>query len=153
MNYWPVGPANLVEVGEGLTSWFPLPVREGRHAAREIYGADGWTIHHNTDRWGFAAAVGDGADLPRWSFWPLGGAWLTSTLVDLHRFGAGGVPPEVASILVEACRFVLDLLVELPDGTLGTAPSTSPENSFRTPDGAEHDVHVSTTSDLALIRD
>ncbi|MFC0674070.1 glycosyl hydrolase family 95 catalytic domain-containing protein [Brachybacterium hainanense] len=153
MNYWPAGPANLVEVGEGLTTWSQLLAQQGARVAREVYGARGWTLHHNSDRWGYAGPVGDGEDHPKWSFWPLGGAWVTSTLVDLHRFTAAGVPAAVRELLVDCCRFVLDLLVEMPDGTLGTAPSTSPENTFRTPDGAVHEVHVSTTSDLALIRD
>jgi len=42
--------------------------------------------------------------------------------------------------------------VEGPDGFLVTAPSTSPENGYRTPDGYEGVVSVMTTSDLALVR-
>lgn len=153
MNYWPAGPANLLETGDGLTRWTSLLADQGRDVARQVYGADGWTAHHNSDRWGYAGPVGDGEDLPRWSFWPLGGAWVMLTLVDLHRFTAGPLPEPVARILADACRFLLDLLIPLPDGSLGTAPSTSPENGFARPDGSRHEVHVSTTSDLALIRE
>src|SRR5690606_27659392 len=145
--------ANLLEVGEGLTAWSQRLAAQGQQVAREIYGADGWTCHHNSDRWGYAGPVGDGRNRPKWSYWPLGGAWVAVTVLDLHRFSPQGVPDEVRHLLVEACRFVPDTLVEMPDGTLGTAPATSPENTFATPDGVEHEVHVSTTSDLALARE
>lgn len=151
MNYWPSGPGQLPEVLPVLRTWLELLSRQGERVAREVYGARGWTAHHNSDRWGFAAPVGDGQDRPQWSFWPLGGAWLTSTLVDLLRFTPEG-PSPAAALAQGAARFVLDLLIELPDGTLGTAPSTSPENQFVLPDGAAGEVHVSTTSDLAIIR-
>jgi len=153
MNYWPAGPANLLEIGEGLTTWSGRLAVQGQEVAREVYGARGWTVHHNSDRWGYAGPVGDGGNRPKWSFWPLGGAWVAITVVDLHRFGGREVPAPVRELLVGACRFVLDLLVEMPDGSLGTAPATSPENVFAVPGGAEHEVHVSTTSDLALARE
>jgi len=41
----------------------------------------------------------------------------------------------------------------LPDGSLGTAPSTSPENQFLTEDGRPAAVTISATMDLALSRD
>ncbi|MBE3097704.1 MAG: glycoside hydrolase family 95 protein, partial [Planctomycetes bacterium] len=51
-----------------------------------------------------------------------------------------------------AAEFALDWLVDGPDGVLVTAPSTSPENVYKTPDGYEGAVTVMTTADLALIR-
>ena len=57
------------------------------------------------------------------------------------------------AVLHGAARFVLDWLVELPDGTLGTRPSTSPENTFVAPDGRPAAVTTSTTADLAMARD
>lgn len=151
MNYWPAGPAQLAEVLPAFQEWLGVLAAQGARVAREVYGASGWTAHHNSDRWGFAAPVGDGEDRPQWSAWPLGGAWLTSTLVDLLRFTPDG-PASAAGLVEGAARFALDLLIELPDGTLGTAPSTSPENQFVLPDGTVGEVHVSTTSDLVIIR-
>jgi len=55
-------------------------------------------------------------------------------------------------ILRGAAEFCLDWLVESPDGSLGTAPSTSPENSYLA-DGEPASVTVSATMDLALISD
>jgi alpha-L-fucosidase 2 len=51
-----------------------------------------------------------------------------------------------------AAQFAMDWLVEGPDGFLVTAPSTSPENAYKTPDGYVGVVSVMTTSDLALVR-
>ncbi|WP_341783627.1 glycosyl hydrolase family 95 catalytic domain-containing protein, partial [Pseudomonas putida] len=56
-------------------------------------------------------------------------------------------------IVREAARFCLAWLVEMPGGTLGTSPSTSPENHFLAPDGEPAAATVSTTADLVLIRD
>ncbi|MDO5661706.1 MAG: hypothetical protein Q4G40_03340 [Brachybacterium sp.] len=151
MNYWPAGPAHLPEVLPALQRWLGLLSRRGAEVARELYRASGWTAHHNSDRWGYAAPAGHGEDSPGWSAWPLGGAWMTSTLVDSLRFTPEG-PASASALVAGAAEFVLDLLVDLPDGTLGTAPSTSPENQFLLPDGTVGEVHVSTTSDLAIIR-
>jgi alpha-L-fucosidase 2 len=51
-----------------------------------------------------------------------------------------------------AARFCLDWLVEDPAGFLVTAPSTSPENKFKTPDGFVGSTFYGGTADLALIR-
>ncbi|NYH92064.1 glycosyl hydrolase family 95 catalytic domain-containing protein [Actinopolymorpha rutila] len=53
----------------------------------------------------------------------------------------------------DAATFCLDWLAERPDGTLAVAPSTSPENHYVAPDGEPAAVSVSTTADLAMIRD
>ncbi|MGP5268499.1 glycosyl hydrolase family 95 catalytic domain-containing protein [Brachybacterium alimentarium] len=152
MNYWGSGPGATTECAQGLAGWLEVLAEQGAAVASELYGAAGWTAHHNTDRWGYAGPAGVGGGKPRWSLWPLGGAWLTSTLVDVQRF-RGEVPdPALVRLQEGTARFLLDLVIELPDGTLGTAPSTSPENILVTPDGEEHELHISTTSDIALIR-
>jgi alpha-L-fucosidase 2 len=51
-----------------------------------------------------------------------------------------------------AAEFVMDWLVQGPDGFLVTAPATSPENQYKTPDGYVGAVSVMTTADLALAR-
>jgi len=55
---------------------------------------------------------------------------------------------------IRSCaEFFLHWLVELPDGSLGTVPSTSPENVFAQPDGRDGSVDASSTMDLVLIAD
>ncbi|WP_227631017.1 glycosyl hydrolase family 95 catalytic domain-containing protein, partial [Klebsiella pneumoniae] len=49
----------------------------GRRAARILYGARGWTTHHNVDIWRQSTPTGGDAS---WAFWPMGGVWMTAHL-------------------------------------------------------------------------
>ena len=51
-----------------------------------------------------------------------------------------------------AARFLRDWLIETPEGTLGTAPATSPENGFLLESGKSCCVSRSSTMDMAIIR-
>ncbi|HWS37159.1 MAG TPA: glycoside hydrolase family 95 protein [Actinoplanes sp.] len=153
MNYWPALVTGLTELTEPLHTWLDLLSRSGTQTARRLYGAGGWVAHHNADIWGFTGPTGRGSDDPSWSFWPLGGVWLSLHLLD-HYEMTGDRDQLTASwpILIGAARFVLDTLTELPDGSLGTAPSTSPENTYLAADGRPASIGVSTTADRVLIR-
>ena len=155
MNYWPAEVANLAECHTALTDWLRHAHRTGRAVARDLYGLDGWALHHNSDAWGFALPVGDGTHDPCWAAWPLGAAWLCRHLWDHYDYGRDETfLREVAWPLVrDATAFCLDWLVERPDGSLAVSPSTSPENHFVAPDGKPAAVSVSTTADVAMIRD
>jgi alpha-L-fucosidase 2 len=84
----------------------------------------------------------------------MAGAWLARHLWDHYAFtGDLEFLGESWPVLVGAAEFCLDWLVELPDGTLGTAPSTSPENDYIADDGQPASVTWSATMDLALISD
>ncbi|MFI6680894.1 glycosyl hydrolase family 95 catalytic domain-containing protein [Kribbella sp. NPDC050470] len=149
MNYWPAETTNLSECHEPLLRYIDHLAQAGRSTARERYGCGGWTAHHNADAWCWTNPVeGD----PRWSNWPLAGAWLTSHLWDHYEFTGdleflGTAWPAMRS----AAEFCLDWLVERPDGSLGTSPSTSPENDYLADDGLPASVTESSTMDLALI--
>lgn len=151
MNYWPAETTNLSECHEPLLRFIGQLAKAGRSTAQERYGCGGWTAHHNTDAWCWTFPVeGD----PRWSNWPMAGAWLVRHLWDHYEFtGDLEFLGEAWEALRGAAEFCLDWLVELPDGSLGTAPSTSPENDYLAPDGQPASVTVSSTMDLALISD
>jgi alpha-L-fucosidase 2 len=151
MNYWPAETTNLSECHEPLLRYIGQLAQAGRTTARERYGCGGWTAHHNADAWCWSFPVeGD----PRWSNWPMAGAWLARHLWDHYAFtGDLEFLGESWPVLVGAAEFCLDWLVELPDGTLGTAPSTSPENDYIADDGQPASVTWSATMDLALISD
>src|SRR6185369_3683323 len=83
MNYWPAEVANLAECHRPLLDWLTHAARRGTAAARTLYGASGWTMHHNSDAWCFCLpADGDAA----WSFWPLAGAWLSRHVWEHYDF-------------------------------------------------------------------
>jgi alpha-L-fucosidase 2 len=153
MAYWPAEALGLAACHLPLLDLLQRLSVTGGQAAREVYGLRGWTAHHNTDLWAQARPVGGGWIDPAWSSWPLGGAWLSLHLWEHVRHAAD--PPAAARLarplLAGAVRFALDWLVELPDGSLGTVPSTSPENRWLGPDGKPVAIGVSSTSDLALI--
>ena len=151
MNYWPAETTNLSECHEPLLRYIGELALAGRRTARERYGCGGWTAHHNADAWCWTNPVeGD----PRWSNWPLAGAWLARHLWDHYEFtGDLEFLRESWQVLRGAAEFCLDWLVEMPDGSLGTAPSTSPENDYIAADGQPASVTQSSTMDIALISD
>ncbi|WP_405057801.1 glycoside hydrolase N-terminal domain-containing protein [Kribbella sp. NBC_01505] len=151
MNYWPAETTNLSECHEPLLTYLGHLAAAGRRTASERYGAAGWVAHHNADAWCWTVPV-DGN--PKWSNWPMAGTWLVRHLWDHYAFTGDREFLERAwPTLRGAAEFCLDWLTELPDGSLGTSPSTSPENEYVAADGEPASVTVSSTMDLALIAD
>ncbi|MFC7622133.1 glycoside hydrolase N-terminal domain-containing protein [Microlunatus sp. GCM10028923] len=154
MNYWSAEATGLTECLEPLYDLIDVLRQRGAGTAREKYGLPGWLAHHNTDGWGYTAMPGAGIGQPRWSMWPLGGLWLVRHLVERlnHRWDEDFARDRAWPVLRGAAEFGLAWLVDAADGTLGTAPSTSPENAFLI-DGSPYGVGVSSTMDLTLISD
>lgn len=154
MNYWLAEPGNLAECAQPLHSWMERLARSGSQVAKELYGADGWVAHHNSDRWGFALPAGEGTADPSWSTWPLAGVWLSLHLYEHWAFTRDDdfMRSTAWPILAGACRFALDWLVPDSNGRLATVPSTSPENKYLLPSGRPVALSTSTTSDVSLIR-
>ncbi|HEY3514281.1 glycoside hydrolase N-terminal domain-containing protein [Kribbella sp. NPDC051137] len=151
MNYWPAETTSLSECHEPLLTYIKSLARAGKHTARNLYGAAGWAAHHNADAWCWTAPV-DGN--PKWANWPMAGVWMCRHLWDHYAFtNDREYLRDVWPTLRGAAEFAMDWLVELPDGTLGTTPSTSPENEFVAPDGQPASVTTSSTMDLSLIAD
>jgi len=149
MNYWPSEITNLTELNEPLIQMVREVSETGRQTARDMYGAKGWMLHHNTDIWRINGPV-DGAF---WGMWPMGGAWLSQHLLDKYAFsGDKEYLASVYSILKEASKFYLDFLVKEPEHQwLVVAPSVSPENA-----PAAHprsSVTAGTTMDNQLVFD
>lgn len=126
MNYWPAEPGNLAECVEPLVAMIEDLAVTGGRTAREMYGAGGWVVHHNTDLWRASAPV----DQPASGMWPLGGAWLSLHLWDRYLYsGDEKFLARIYPILKGAAQFFLDTLVEEPrHHWLVTSPSASPEN-------------------------
>jgi alpha-L-fucosidase 2 len=84
----------------------------------------------------------------------MGGVWLCQNLWDAYAFTGDRalLRARVWPLLRGAAEFCLDWLVESPDGSLRTSPSTSPENAYVGPDGSPRSLGLTATSDLVLIR-
>ncbi|MBP1636361.1 MAG: Alpha-L-fucosidase [Acidobacteria bacterium] len=155
MNYWPAETTNLAECHEPLLRFLSDLAATGRVTAAHFYGCGGWCAHHNSDIWALSNPVGDlGQGSPVWANWPMGGAWLSLHLWEHYAFNqdAAWLRSTGYPLMKGAAEFLVDWLVEGPDGFLVTAPSTSPENQYKTPDGYVGEVSVMTTADLALTR-
>lgn len=151
MNYWSANPAHLPECNEPLFDLVEGLAQTGARAAEVDYGAPGWVAHHNTDYWRHATAVGEGRSPSHWSTWPFGGVWLARHLWEHWRYtGDDHFWQERAlPILRDAAAFVKATLVESPDGTLLTGPSTSPENNY----APEASIALGVTCDRVLARE
>jgi len=150
MNYWPAEVTNLAECHEPLFDLIEELREPGRRTARAHYGARGFVAHHNTDLWRAATPV-DGA---RWGLWPMGAAWLATHLFEHYAFGLDAAfLLRAYPTMKEASEFLLDFLVEDPQGRLVTNPSHSPENSFLDASGHEGVLCVGATMDFEIIRE
>ncbi|MFO7975010.1 MAG: glycoside hydrolase family 95 protein, partial [Candidatus Hydrogenedentota bacterium] len=150
MNYWPADVTNLGECHVPLFDLMESLVPSGQHTAEVHYGARGWVVHHLTDIFGFTTPA-DGV----WGIWPMGAAWLAQHPYEHYEFtGDEDFLRERAYPLMKgAAQFLLDFLVEGPDGYLVTNPSHSPENRFRKEDGTVSMFTYGATMDLMIIHD
>jgi alpha-L-fucosidase 2 len=154
MNYWHAETTNLAECHEPLMRLVADLSRAGASTARDFYGCDGWTAHHNVDLWRSSWPVGNEEAHPYWVNWQMGGAWLCQHLWEHYAFSDDRAFLERAYPSMRgAAVFLADYLVEGPSGTLVTCPSTSPENSFLTADGREAAVSAASTLDVWLTMD
>jgi alpha-L-fucosidase 2 len=146
MNYWAAESTGLPECHLPMADLIEALAQSGARTARELYGCRGWVVHHNTDLWKATWPVqGD----PMWAMWPMGAAWLCRHLVDHADFTGDRefLAQRAWPAVRDAARFLLDFLVENPDGRLISFPSTSPENTFLDLEGRRQCLDASPTMD------
>lgn len=156
MNYWLAETCNLPEMHEPLLHFIQHLSETGAVTAQAVYGAGGWCCHHNSDLWAMTNAVGDyGKGDPVWANWNMGGAWLSTHLWEHFAFSrdTAWLRSFAWPLMRGATQFCLDMLVEDAQGRLVTAPSFSPENTFKMPNGYTGATFYGGTADLAMIRE
>ena len=106
----------------------------GEKTAKNIYGCRGFAVHHNVDLWRKTTPANGS---PTWNCWAMAGAWLCAHLWQRYTYSCDRdfLRNTAFPVTEKSARFLLDFLVEDKEGYLVTAPSTSPENQFVTPDG------------------
>ncbi len=157
-NYWPAETANLSEMAAPLWGFIEALAKTGSNVARNYYGIQrGWCSSHNSDIWAMANPVGEKRESPMWSNWNMGGAWLSQALWEHYLFtqDEAFLRDTALPLLSGASEFMLDWLIPNPhDATkLFTAPSTSPENEYKTFDGYIGTTCYGGAADLAIIRE
>jgi alpha-L-fucosidase 2 len=149
MNYWPAEVTNLSELHEPLFDLIENGRADGRNVAKNLYGARGFVLHHNTDAWGHAVPIdGVGSGL-----WPMGAAWLSLHLWDHYDYTRNKVFLEFRAypVMKEAAEFFLDYLMDDGKGHLLTGPSISPENFYLTKDGVKGKLVMAPTMDIEIL--
>ncbi|WEK18487.1 MAG: glycoside hydrolase family 95 protein [Candidatus Pedobacter colombiensis] len=140
MNYWPAEVTNLSECHEPFIQLIKDVSETGKRSASEMYGARGWTLHHNTDLWRMTGAVDATAGI-----WPTCNAWFAAHLWEKYLFsGDKAYLKEIYPILKSACEFYQDFLVkDTKTGYMVVSPSISPEHTpgretyeYTKPDGS-----------------
>ena len=126
MNYWPSEVTNLTEMNEPLFKLIREIYEQGKETAREMYGAEGWVLHHNTDQWRITGPV----DRAQTGLWPVGAAWLCRHLWEHYLYTSDkDFLRQYYPIMLDAARFFTQTLVKHPTkGWLVVCPGESPEH-------------------------
>ena len=157
-NYWPAFVANMAEMAEPLDGFVAALAANGQYTAKNYYNiTKGWCSSHNSDIWAMTNPVGEKNEKPEWSNWNMGGAWLVNTLWERYQFtqDKNYLKTIAYPLMKGAADFCLNWLIESPlvPGELITAPSTSPENEYKTDKGYHGMTCYGGTADLAIIRE
>jgi alpha-L-fucosidase 2 len=159
MNFWPAEVTNLSELHHSLFDFMEGLAVNGTETAKVNYGIEsGWLAHHNSDIWAKTSPTGgsdwDARGAPRWSGWPMGGAWFTQHLWEhyLHTGNKEFLAEKAWPMMKGSAEFLLNWMVEDANGNLVTNPSTSPENIFIY-EGKEMQLSMASTMDMSVIRE
>ena len=126
MNYWPSEVCNLTEMNGPLFRLIREISETGRQTAHDMYGAEGWVLHHNTDQWRITGPV----DHASTGLWSTGSGWICRHLWEHYLYsGDKDFLREAYPIMLEAARFYTQTLVKHPrQGYLVICPGESPEH-------------------------
>ncbi|WEG11736.1 glycoside hydrolase family 95 protein [Pullulanibacillus sp. KACC 23026] len=156
MNYWLAETCHLAEFHEPLFDMLEDLRLTGSKMVKTHYNCRGWSAHHAVDLWRTATPQGGPSKGPAsWAFWPMAGPWLCQHLWEHYAFGKSKVflKNKAYPLMKESALFCLDYLTEDENGYLVSSPSTSPENTFLSSNGEPAAVSMSSTMDIAIMRE
>ncbi len=148
MNYWPSEVTNLTEMNEPLFKLIREIYEQGKQTARDMYGVEGWVLHHNTDQWRITGPV----DHAQTGLWPMGAAWLCRHLWEHYLYTQDKTfLRQYFPIMLDAARFFTQTLVKHPTmGYLVVCPGESPEHGGK---GRPTPMDAGVTMDNQIITD
>jgi len=151
MNHWLLNVTNLPMLNEPFYSLINGLVKPGEKTAKVYYGGKGWVAHVITNVWGYTSP-GESAS---WGATNSGSGWLCEMLWRHYLFTLDeDYLRQIYPIMKGSAEFYLSTMVKDPNnGWLVTAPSNSPENAFRLPNGKEAHVCAGPTIDNEIIRE
>ena len=126
MNYWPSEVTNLTEMNAPLFKLINEVSESGQQTAKEMYGADGWVLHHNTDQWRITGPV----DHAQTGLWPTGSGWICRHLWEHYLYtGDQAFLAQAYPIMLNAALFYSQTMVKEPvHNWLVICPGESPEH-------------------------
>jgi len=134
MNYWPSEISNLSECHLPMLNFIKHLPEPGRKTAKAYFDAPGWLMAYTTNAWGWTTP---GAYGP-WGPFFCGSGWVCQHLWEHFAFTRDlDYLKEAYPVMKECCEFYLHTMIEDSNGYLITSPSTSPENTFCTDEGAQ----------------
>ena len=150
MNHWPVEVGNLPELHEPFIDMIKAIAESGKKTAKAYYNAPGWVCYMMTNVWDYSAP-GEHAS---WGSSTASG-WLCNHLWEHYLFTQDtAYLADVFPVLRDAAVFYNHTLIREPqNGWLVTAPSVSPENGFRMPNGKQASVVMGPTIDNQIVRE
>lgn len=158
MNYWPSEVTNLAECHQPFLKMVKDVSVTGRQSAQEMYGCNGWALHHNTDLWRSTGSV----DNATAAIWPTGNAWFCSHIWEHYLYtGDKKFLAEYYPVMKGAAEFYQGFLYkDNKTGYMVAGPSISPENhpglfSYTDDNGKKQNCAVfqGITMDNAMIYD
>jgi alpha-L-fucosidase 2 len=152
MNYWPSEVTNLSEMHQPFLKFINDLRADGRKTAKNMYGLPGAVAHFTTDAWHFTETYGK----TQWAMWPMGLAWSAQHLWEHYLFTEDKTYLDTLAYpaMKDAAEFCAAWLTENPvTRKLVSGPSISPENTFKTKNGAVATMVMGSTMDHMIIRD
>lgn len=151
MNHWPAEVTNLSELHLPMIEWTKQQVASGEQTAKVFYNARGWVTHILGNVWEFTAP----GEHPSWGATNTSAAWLCEHLFTHYQYTKDKeYLKEVYPVMKGAALFFTDMLVRDPrNNYLVTAPTTSPENGYRMPNGKVVSICAGSTMDNQIVRE
>ena len=152
MNYWFAEVCNLPELVEPFFEFIKILVEPGSRTARVAYNCPGWVAHVCTTPWGYTSL----GCHPVYGAFAAAGAWCLRHVKERWLYsGDKAILQEFYPIIKGASEFFCAYLVRDPrNGHLVTAPASSPENCFISPnDGSVVSICAGPTMDTSIIRE
>ncbi|MDC7231658.1 MAG: glycoside hydrolase N-terminal domain-containing protein [Spirochaetales bacterium] len=156
MNYWGALETGLNECSLPLFDYAMRLMENGRKTAQNLYNAQGWCSHHQSDLWAQTHPRGCtrnsvSEDNVEYAIWPFSGIWLSLMAWEhyKHTNNEDFLKNRCQPLLEGSVRFLQTFLQEDDNGQLITSPSTSPENRFDWK-GERPAVSTGSTMDLSL---
>ena len=151
MNLWPAEVGNLSELHLPLVEWTKQQVASGERTAKAFYNARGWVMHILGNVWEFTAP----GEHPSWGATNTSAAWMCEHLYMHYLYTLDKeYLKEVYPVLKGASLFFVDMLVKDPrNGYWVTAPTTSPENAYKLPNGKVVSICAGSTMDNQILRE